>query len=260
MTVADKLHIYDLLMTNYSVGDRIALSAVGHFLRAHDITPIGMGYEKLLPFFEDLSELCTLDSIQPRPGVPLVWYVTLLSRPEFEEESAEMPIPTAEPVEKTVQLPPHLGQEWVYFPGNLQNILAGNISGQQGTRATPELLSQVNRDYQTARAENKIYHDAGRDTYMFPLSTRAANGTQLVVCIGVSTPSGRCPWIVRFVGPDFDNHFSAPVRSTKPGDALRNFAYLGNLAFFLRTLAEHVQEKVELQQGSGGLHDPCPVH
>ena len=243
MTATDKLHIYDLLMTNYSVGDRVALSAVGNFLRAHDITPLGMGYEKLLHFFEDLSELCTLDSVQPRPGVPLVWYVTMLPRPEFEEEPADTQLPAAKPAVETVQLPPHLGPDMVFFPINLQNILSGHISGQQGSRATTELLTQVNRDYLTSRAENKIYHDTERDTYMFPLSTPAANGTQLVICIGVSVMPGRCPWIVRFVGPDFDNHFSAPTRSTKPGDALRNFAYLGNLAVFLRALAEHVQEE-----------------
>ena len=244
MTAKDKLHIYDLLLTNYSVGDRVTLSAVGNFLRSHDITPISMGYEKLLNFFEDLSEICTLDSVQPRPGVPLVWYVTLLPRPEFEEaEDADTEVSAVAFQAETDNLPPHMGADQVFFPINLQNILSDNLSGRQGTRATPELLAQVNQDYLTARAENKIYHDTARDNYMFPLSTPAANGTRLVMSIGLSTTQGRCPWIVRFIGPDFDNRFFAPARSTKPGDALRNFAYLGNLSAFLHSLAEHVQEE-----------------
>ena len=163
MTASDKLHIYDLLMTSYSVGDRVPLSALGNFLRSHDITPIGMGYEKLLGFFEDLSEICTLDSVEPRPGVPPVWYVTLLSRPDPEEVADGQTPLTVE--QNPHGLPPYMTAEQVFFPINLQNILSDNIAGQQGTRASAELLLRVREDYRAALESGIIYHDTARDTY-----------------------------------------------------------------------------------------------
>lgn len=58
MTFKEELDIYDVLMTNYSVGDCVPLSAVGNFLRSHHITPADFGFGKLLPMFEALSHIC----------------------------------------------------------------------------------------------------------------------------------------------------------------------------------------------------------
>lgn len=239
VTANDKLQIYELLLTNYAVDDCVPLSAAGSFLRSHDITPATYGYEKLLPLFEDLHEVCALSSTEMRPGVPAVWYVTLLPRPELESiADSELP------VRAELSLPLNLEPGQVFFPIHLQNILSDAVTGQNGMRITPELLAQVKADYAAALAAGELRYDHERGTYVFPLSTPAADGSLLIVSIGPSKTPGKDPWLVRYVGSDLEHRFSdAPRRSTKPGDALRNFAYLGNLPGFLRSLAEHVQEE-----------------
>ena len=108
----EKLRIYDLLMTNYQVGDCVPMSAVGNFLRAHGVTAEIYGYPKLLGLFQELSELCVLESYLPHPNAPAVWKVTFLARPDLEVES-----------EEDSELPNALNEDVLFFPVCRRRIL-----------------------------------------------------------------------------------------------------------------------------------------
>lgn len=256
MTLKEELDIYDVLMTNYSVGDCVPLSAVGNFLRSHHITPADFGFSKLLPMFEALSHICTLHSEEPRAGVPLVWYVTILPRPQVALEFSGDPVEEVrDPTDSAGQiewdiLPPNMESDTVFFHYKLQSILNDNITGQRDSRITPERIAQVKQDYLDALSHNQVRYDGERDSYTFCLSTPAANGETLILSLCRSSRSEGIPWIVKYVGPDSDGLFSqrgeTAVRHpvfNRPGSALRSFAYLGNMTVFLRSLADHVQEE-----------------
>lgn len=139
-------------------------------------------------------------------------------------------------------LPEDMEHENVFFHFDRQADLGRYITGETCTRLSPELLAQVKQDYLDAKASEQVVYDPEHECYTFRLSQPGADGNPLLVSICRSTRATGSPWYVKFVGKDFSgggqNHHSC-----KPGDALRNFAYLGNMNGFLRDLAEHAQEE-----------------
>jgi hypothetical protein len=245
MDLQDKLQIYDLLLTNYAVGERVPLSALGNFLRMHDITPDRYGFDKLMPLFEAMPEICTLTSTETRPGVPLVWHAALLPRPRVEDgvliaapaaPATEAPVPSKS---SPAGLPENMDQENVFFPASLQFVLSEYITGQRDLPLSPEHLKQVKADYCEALAAQQVVFDSEHGVYTFPLSLADANGSPLIASICRSSHGGSA-WFVKYVG---HGAVSGSRRSGKPGDALRSFAYLGQISAFLHELAEHAQEE-----------------
>lgn len=83
MNLQDNQRIYSILRRGFFPGEKSLLSDVGIYLRSNDITPKQFNYTKLKPMFDDLSEICELESYQKDPGAPLIWSVTLKDRPDL---------------------------------------------------------------------------------------------------------------------------------------------------------------------------------
>lgn len=261
MNIQDKLNIYEILLTNYSVGDTIPLASAGQLLSMHGISPKYHGFDKLLEMFNNLSEICSLSSKLPREGVPLVWYVTILPRPalngenleglgqtESEEHSvcsAELPsqpenTPENEPGNYSDILPESLDIENVIIAKKITNLLCSYITGNKTGETIPGIYDVLKSDYKKALASNSIIHDETHDCYTFQLeSYKAANGNPIIVSLSRCDESYHIPWRISFVSVDFTYTDSRP--SNRPGDSLINFAYLGHIPTFLANLAEHVQ-------------------
>lgn len=247
MTIEEELQIYEVLRANYGIGECAPLSAVGNFLRAHEITPATYGFDKLLPLFEQMKDVCTLHSVEPRPGVPLTWYVTLLPRPQLPDDTVEDPDERREENETDLSiLPPNMENENVFFHYNLQNIISEAVTGQRDANPSLDVIAQIKQDYLNARRKGAFYHDKKRNAYTFLLSATSADGHPLVVSLCQNNRCVGSPWLVKYVGPDSDGlffrhvHTEHPV-STRPGNVLRAFAYLGPITSFLKSLAEHTQ-------------------
>jgi hypothetical protein len=255
MTLSQKLNIYDTLLTNYSVGDCIPLSAIGTFLRSHNITPSAYGYEKLRELADSLPEVFSLHSVQPRAGVPLVWYATILSRPTIDEtQEKEITAASSVAVSESVHcaeaedsvsehLPETMESVNIFFPNNVQTILSVYITGKNESHLTPEMLAQVKSDYRSAIENNTFFYDEAHNAYTFHLSAPSSEGIPLIASVCRSDRDTGSPWFIKFIGQDFSasDCRQAPA---KPGEALRSFAYLGNMTEFLRELANHAQEEL----------------
>lgn len=226
MKAQDKLDIYELLMTNYEEGDCIPMSALGSFLRAHEVTPERYGFSRLLDLFQAIPEVFRLSSKQPHPGVPLLWDATILPRPEIEEAA------------DTSGLPATMDETTLFFHYDRQNYLAQMINGHP-SRLTWDQLRQIEKDYGTEKAAGRIYFDEEHECYSYRLSLKAANGSALKLSFQANKRPDGHPWVVIFGG--YDN---ANSRGSRPSEALRAFAFLGNQTEFLRDLAEHAQEEV----------------
>lgn len=255
MTMSEILYIYDTLLTNYSVGDCIPLSTVGIFLRSHNITPSAYGFAKLRELAESLPEIFSLHSVEPRAGLPPVWYATILSRPMIEAAQT-MEVATVSSVSPNVPsrcstaegsfssyLPETMDSVNVFFPSNLQTVLSGYITGKMGSYLTPEMLAQVKGDYRRALEQDALYYDETHNAYSFHLSALSPSGASLVASVCRSDRDTGSPWFIKFIGQDFSTS-SYHQALQKPGESLCNFAYLGNIATFLRTLAKHAQEEL----------------
>lgn len=243
----EKLFLYDLLMTNYSVGEQVAMSAVGNFLRTHEIEPKDYGFEKLLGLFQSLSELCTLEHYQPHPNAPTLWNVTFLPRPDLavedEPEDAAEGSDADETVRPTLpdELPEALDEETLFFHFDIQNSLAKYVTGIE-SRLSTDVLEQIRKDYLAEKAAGRIVFDEAHNCYSFAISTKAANGSALMLSIRKNERETGNPWLVSFAGYD-NKKSSAPKKLPNPRNALRSFAHLGDETEFLRSLAEHVQKE-----------------
>lgn len=273
LTRKDKLKLYDLLDTAYTVGQEVHLAVMGGFLKGHGETQQKYGFSKMLELFRALEgeRLCSIIRKDMGGGIPPVYSIVLLPRPlftdaelaEMEAEAAQMeaePEETLEPEETQEEaaagqadfdeLPPDMERQHVAFPINCQNMVAKFIAGGQEIRITPEQLEQIKQDYCKAREEKKIVWDGAHNNYFFALSTPSADGKLITLSLARSTRESGPPWWIAYVGcgvmssVEKDGARTYKKVKNKPGDALRQFAYLGSETDFLRSLAEHVQPEV----------------
>lgn len=238
MTLEQKLHIYDLLVINYEVGQREKLSVIGHYLSQHGVTASNCGCAKLQDVFDQMTEFCTIDIVYPETGAPPISYLTVLPRPNMDEMVEDGVVAG---VQETLfsDLPENMEEDTVFFDYYKQYDLTRYVTGIPQKRLTDEQYDQVKQDYLTEKEAGRIRYDAEHNCYTFSLTLAAKDGTPLMLSIMKDTRGGRCPWRVHFVGIDYVK----AGKTVRPGEALRRFAYLGNQTEFLRTLAEYVQEE-----------------
>ena len=77
----DKLEIYNILLPLNPVGVPVLLSVASSTLANHGITPQRYGYARVLQLVSDMPEYFRITSVQPQPGAPLVYSLTLLPLP-----------------------------------------------------------------------------------------------------------------------------------------------------------------------------------
>lgn len=255
MTFDEKLYIYDNLLTNYKVGEPILLSNIVNWLTSHGITPLSYGYPKALPMMSAMPEVVQISSVQPREGVPLVYSVTLLPRP-LQEHSAPCaeeagPCPAtgeaatqgaeagatqsgAQPAENGVPvLPACLDGDAVFFPYKTQCILNKYLTGNDTVPLTAEQMKQFCADYAGAFANEALNYDGKYKAYSFALTAKTTDGGNIFASVKLAD-HGLAPWVINSIRVE---------RGAKPSEALRRFAFLGNITAFLTLLAEHAQEE-----------------
>ena len=75
------MEIYNILLPLNPVGVPVLLSVASSTLANHGITPQRYGYARVLQLVSDMPEYFRITSVQPQPGAPLVYSLTLLPLP-----------------------------------------------------------------------------------------------------------------------------------------------------------------------------------
>ncbi len=286
MTIQDELKIYDTLMINYQPGDAVLHGDIIRFLKSQPEPIIchDFGFSSPLKFTQALSFLDHEQNF-PHPDAPPRWQVTIGDRPALtdqqketirqeaiqQEITAERNEQENEPEEVADEdtplvllsskkleesgLPATLNEEILYFrlnaQKNLKRFLLGDADNQEPL--TDEEKQKVFADYADAYLNGKIYLDQENgDTYMIRLSLKAKDGSPLKMNIGKNADGYLQPWYVKYAGKDE----SSPAKKRAPsvGDALYNFAYLGDEDEFYGQLMEEAQPECWSFTGEPGDH------
>lgn len=226
----DKLEIYNILLPLNPVGVPVLLSVASSTLANHGITPQRYGYARVLQLVSDMPEYFRITSVQPQPGAPLVYSLTLLPLPGDGGDDQPMEDQAAGD-----QPPFAMTERTIAFPLSQQGYLARYLNGPGGDEAlTEEQVSEFQTSYAAAMAAGQLVYDPVYHCYRFPLSLVAWDGRALGATIKRSDRPMPPAWYVSFIE-------LRSGRGVKPSDKLKQFAYLGPEQEFLASLAQHAE-------------------
>lgn len=223
----DKLEIYSCLLPLNPAGVPVLLSVASSALANQGITPQRYGYARVLQLFSDMPEYFRISSVRPHPDAPLVYSITLLPLPG----AGESPRPVED--QAAGDRPPFaMTERTIAFPRSQQGYLARWLNGPQGEETlTEEQISEFQTSYAAAVAAGELVYDPAYHCYRFPLSLVARDGRALRATIKRSDRPTPPAWYVSFIE-------KCAARGVKPGDKLKQFAYLGPEQEFLSKLAQ----------------------
>ena len=232
----EKLEIYNTLVPLNPVGSKVLLSVAMSTLATHGLTPQRYGYTRALQMLSDMPEYFHISSTRPKPGVPLVYSLTILPRPQSGEEPL---FPVMDPA--TSDEPPFsMTERTIAFPLSQQGYLAGFLNGgsREGEleKLSSEQITEFRNSYDTAMADGNLTYDAAHNCWRFPLTLTAKDGRALGATIKRSDRPVPPAWYVSFITKSND-------KGIRPGQKLFHFAYLGNTTEFLRNLANHAEQE-----------------
>lgn len=226
----DKLEIYHILLPLYPVGVPTLLSAAGTTLAHHGITPQRFGYARVLQMVSDMPEYIRISSTQPQADAPLVYSITLLPLPQ----GGELPAPVQDQANGD-QPPFAMTERTIAFPASQQSYLSRYLNDPDGAeKLTEEQITEFQTSYAAAVSAGELVYDPAYQCYRFPLSLIARDGRALRATIKRSDRPVPPAWYVSFIEKCTD-------KGVRPGDKLKQFAFLGNIQEFLASLAAHAE-------------------
>ena len=223
LTPKQKREIYDLLAATFEPGKPLLVAQAGNCLAGHGYHAKELGYKGLNKMLEDMPEYVHFEQAHTEDGNPF-WQMTLKPLKK-EKHTAGRKYP--EDV-----------RTFAYLPGSTLEIFHEKIHHLIKADDTP--LKLLSTAYQTAAKKNLI--EEKNDTCIFPTGLKNTAGDEISLFFARNTRKNDTrPWALTRVyegKPNPEDFSPTPAERGNPGDALEDFAVIGNWTEALRTLAE----------------------
>lgn len=223
LTPKQKQEIYDLLAATFDIGKPIMVAQAGNCLAGHGYRAKDLGYKGLNKMLEDMSEYVLFQQAHTEDGNPF-WQITLKPRKK-EKKNAKKKYPDDI-------------RAFAYLPGSTLEIFHEKIHHLMKKDDTP--LQMLSTAYQTAVKQNRITEKD--DTCTFPTELKNKDGEVISVFFARNTRKNDTrPWALTRVyegKPNPEDFAPLPSEHANPGDALEDFAVMGNWVEVLRVLAD----------------------
>ena len=223
LTPKQKQEIYDLLTETFDVGKPLLVAQAGNCLAGHGYHAKDLGYKGLNKMLEDMPEYVRFEQAHTEDGNPF-WQMVLKPRKK-EKKAAKSKYP--EDI-----------RAFAYLPGSTLEIFHEKIIHLMKQDDTA--LQMLSTAYQTAIRKKRISEKD--DTCMFPTGLKNKNGEEISVFFARNTrKNDDRPWALTRVyegTPNPEDFAPSPAERANPGDALEDFAVIGNWTEVLRALAD----------------------
>lgn len=218
-----KQEIYDLLAATFEVGKPLLAAQAGNCLAGHGYHAKDLGYRGLNKLLEDMPEYVSFEQAHTEDGNPF-WQMTL--KPQKKEKHA------------SAKKYPDDIRAFAYIPGSTLEIFHEKTAHLIKNNESP--LDLLSKAYQTAAARKRITEKDG--TCLFPTGLKNKNGQEISVFFARNTRKNDTrPWALTRVyegKPNPEDFSPTPAERANPGDALEDFAVIGNWVDTLRALAD----------------------
>ena len=223
LTPKQKQEIYDLLAQTFEVGKPLLVTQAGNCLAGHGYHAKDLGYRGLIKMLEDMPDYVHFEQAHTESGNPF-WQMTLKARNK-EKKAARSKYP--EDI-----------RAFAYLPGSTLEIFHEKIAHLMSPEDTA--LHLLSNAYQAAAKRNKITEKD--DTCTFRTGLKNKNGEEVSLFFARNTrKNDDRPWALTRVyegTPNPEDFAPSPAERSHPGDALEDFAVIGNWSDVLRTLAD----------------------
>ena len=223
LTPKQKREIYDLLTATFETGKPLLVAQAGNCLAGHGYHAKELGYKGLNKMLEDMPEYVHFEQAHTEEGNPF-WQMTLIPRKK-EKHTAERKYP--EDI-----------RTFAYLPGSTLEIFHEKIHHLMKTDDTP--IKFLSAAYQNAVKKNLI--EEKNDTCLFPTGLKNAEGEEISLFFARNTRKNDSrSWALTRVyegKPNPEDFSPTQAERSNPGDALEDFAVIGNWTEALRALAD----------------------